>query len=78
MEKDLQTISLLSKASAIYSLSRELATARDEWSRTHKEPMDVDNEQEILYLTSESANILDMVGREMHDEQQDKVKKMIK
>lgn len=78
MEKDLQTMSFLAKLSAVYTLVRELEVSYQQWSKTHKEPMTEDELEELVYLTSTSASVLDNIGMGAHEVQLEKVKKLIK
>lgn len=77
-EKELQTASMLAKASAIYSLVRELSVSYAQWSKTHKNPMTEEDSNEFSYLISNAVNELDAVGRNAHEVQEERVNKLIK
>lgn len=77
-EKDLHTLSFLAKASAVWSLVRELEVSYQQWAKSHKEPMTEEDLEELVYLTSTSASTLDNIGMDAHNIQEEKVAKLSK
>lgn len=77
-EKDLQKLAFLAKASAVWSLVRELEVSYRQWSKSQKEPMCEDDLEELVYLTSTSASTLDNIGMDAHKTQEEKAAKLLK
>lgn len=78
MDKDLQTMSFLAKASGVFTLVRELEVSYQQWQKTHKEPMTQEDLEELIYLISNSANTLDNIGMDAQEVQKEKVQKLSK